>query len=246
MQRLRSVIERQAPLLRAPSRRWLAWTLLCGCVLAAAAHAESATAPVARTENVIELDIAAQNLASALDVFSRLTGLAVLVDRDLTRGRRSMTVKGRYSPRQALSLLLMGSGLMARYARDDAFTLQVAQVSRPAPPREAKSGGTGASYASKVQRAIEGGLCAQALTRPGTYRAVLQVWIGPRGNIQHSRLLASTGNAQRDDALVQRLENIRVAQSAPSSLGQPVTLLLLPDSTGKGMDCTALEGAGEV
>ncbi|KPA99410.1 hypothetical protein PF70_00484, partial [Pseudomonas asplenii] len=33
----------------------------------------------------VELDIAAQDLAGALDAFSRQTGMAVLVDRDLTR-----------------------------------------------------------------------------------------------------------------------------------------------------------------
>ena len=86
------------------------------------------------------LDLPAQNLDSALQAFSHATGLAVLVDRELTRGRRSIGVHGRYSAQQALGLLLTGSGLMARYARSDAFTLQVPEVSRSAEPRGLKAG----------------------------------------------------------------------------------------------------------
>ncbi|WP_232000529.1 STN domain-containing protein [Pseudomonas asplenii] len=192
----------------------------------------------------VELDIAAQDLAGALDAFSRQTGMAVLVDRDLTRARRSLEVHGRYRAGEALELLLTGSGLMARYARADAFTLQVAQVSEPSAHGLAGKGGALAgSYAQALQQAIEQALCAVPLTRPGTYRAVLQVWIGADGGLQHSRLVSSTGDVQRDGALVERLRTVRVERSAPSSLRQPVTLLLTPDSAGASMDCTERKGA---
>ena len=80
-------------------------------------------------------EIAAQDLSSALEAFSRSSGMAVLVDRQLTRGRRSIGVQGRLTATQALNTLLVGTGLMARYARADAFTLQVAQVAPvPLPP----------------------------------------------------------------------------------------------------------------
>lgn len=195
----------------------------------------------------IELDIAAQDLVGALDAFSRQTGMAVLVDRDLTRARRSLAVQGRYRPSEALGLLLTGSGLMARYARADAFTLQVAQVSGASPRGSAGKGGALAgSYARAIQQAIERALCAVPLTRPGSYRALLQVWIGPGGELQHSRLVSSTGNVQRDGALVERLRTVRVEQAAPSSLRQPVTLLLTPDSSGTSMDCIDRKGAAGV
>ncbi|MFJ4142600.1 secretin and TonB N-terminal domain-containing protein [Pseudomonas sp. NPDC089734] len=192
------------------------------------------------------LDIPAQNLASALDAFSRLTGMAVLVDHELTRGRRSLTLKGRYSPQDGLSRLLTGSGLMARYTRADAFTLQVAEVENSHRESGGASGTAslaGNSYAQSIQQAIEKVFCRSSLTRPGSYRALLQVWIGQGGEIQHSRLVASTGNTRRDEALVESLKDVRVGRSAPSSLRQPVTLLLVPDSTGKSMDCKQWEGA---
>lgn len=80
------------------------------------------------------LDLPAQDLEHALQAYSRATGMAVLVDRELTRGRRSISVRGRFTAQEALAMLLTGSGLMARYARSDAFTLQLPEVSQPLPP----------------------------------------------------------------------------------------------------------------
>jgi hypothetical protein len=191
------------------------------------------------------LDLPAQNLDNALQAFSRATGMAVLVDRELTRGRRSIGVHGRYSAQQALGLLLTGSGLMARYARSDAFTLQVPEVSQPATTRGLKAGHAARinnSYATALQQAIERSLCRSPLTRPGSYRALVQVWVNGDGVIEHSRLVSSTGDLQRDEALVRGLGTTRVERPAPSSLRLPVTLLLMPDSTGTRMECTAGQG----
>jgi len=200
-------------------------------------------AQIVRAEVI--LDVPAQNLDSALQAFSRATGMAVLVDRELTRGRRSIGVHGRYSAQQALGLLLTGSGLMARYARSDAFTLQVPEVSQPATtrgPKAANAARINNSYATALQQAIERSLCRSPLTRPGSFRALVQVWVNGDGVIEHSRLVSSTGDLQRDEALVRGLAATRVERSAPSSLRLPVTLLLMPDSTGTRMECTAGEG----
>ncbi|KAF0866865.1 STN domain-containing protein [Pseudomonas sp. LD120] len=195
------------------------------------------------------LEIPAQNLADALERFSRATGMAVLVDRELTQGRRSVGVNGRYSAREGLTRLLAGTGLMARYARNDAFTLQVPAASGPVAQHGARArrvARLNSSYASAVQRAVERSLCASAMTRPGRFRAVLQLWVGADGAVQYSRLVSSTGDWRRDEALVQRLAQTRVEARAPSSLRQPLTLLLIPDTTGKRMDCREWEGASGV
>lgn len=192
-----------------------------------------------------ELDIPAQELAGALEQFSRSTGLAVLVDRQLTRGRRSLAVKGRLSATNALSQMLSGSGLMARYARADAFTLQKATVAPvPAVAAHVEKGSPlpASSYAASIQSAIERSLCRSSLIRPGSFRALLQLWIGRDGVVQHSRLVSSTGDVQRDAALVESLRNLDIERPAPSSLSQPVTLLLLPESSGKRMECSQGKG----
>jgi TonB family protein len=195
---------------------------------------------------LLTLNLPTQDLEHALQAYSRATGMAVLVDRELTRGRRSISVQGRYSAQEALAMLLTGSGLMARYARSDAFTLQVPEVSR-APSRRGANGRSAArinnSYATALQQAIEASLCRSPLTRPGSFRALVQVWVNASGVIEYSRLVSSTGDEQRDEALVRSLSAARVERPAPSSLRQPVTLLLMPDTTGTRMECTAGKGA---
>jgi hypothetical protein len=191
------------------------------------------------------LHIPAQDLAHALDQYSLATGVAVLVDSQLSRGRRSLAVDGEFTAADALRRLLGGSGLMARYARADAFTLQVAQVEDvPAPPQKqsAESIAVSRSYATAVQAAVERNLCRSPLTRPGSYRALLQVWVGRDGVVQHNRLVTSTGDVRRDNALVESFRHFRIDRPTPSALRQPVTLLLLPESSGKRMECTAWEG----
>ncbi|KGE69908.1 MULTISPECIES: secretin and TonB N-terminal domain-containing protein [Pseudomonas] len=195
---------------------------------------------------LLSLNLPAQDLEYALQAYSRATGMAVLVDRELTRGRRSIGVRGRFTAQEALAMLLTGSGLMARYARSDAFTLQTPQVSQPPPTKGAAARSAARinnSYATALQQAIETSLCRSPLTRPGSFRALVQVWVNPGGVIEHSRLVSSTGDEQRDEALVRSLSAARVQRPAPSSLRQPVTLLLMPDTTGMRMECTAAKGA---
>ena len=202
---------------------------------------------VAQAESpLLLLNLPAQDLEHALQAYSRATGMAVLVDRELTRGRRSISVRGRFTAQEALAMLLTGSGLMARYARDDAFTLQLPAVSQPPATRGAAARNAARinnSYATALQQAIEASLCRSPLTRPGSFRALVQVWVNPQGLIEHSRLVSSTGDEQRDEALVRNLGTTRVERPAPSSLRQPVTLLLMPDTTGMRMECTAANGA---
>ncbi|WP_433897934.1 STN domain-containing protein [Pseudomonas sp. PSE1(2024)] len=191
------------------------------------------------------LHIPAQELARALDQFSRATGMAVLVDSQLSRGRRSLAVDGEFTAAEALRRMLGGSGLMAKYSRDDAFTLQVAQIEEVPMPAEKPTPASAAvnrSYATAVQAAIERNLCRSPLTRPGSFRAVLQLWIGRDGVVQHNRLVTSTGDVRRDAALVDSFHTLKIDRPTPGALRQPVTLLLLPESSGKRMECTQWEG----
>lgn len=224
-----------------------AWTHAASCLALLWALLWAPPAMTAETAPLLEMDLPAQNLEQALQAFSQATGMAVLVDRELTRGRRSIGVHGRYTAQQALGVLLTGSGLMARYASSDAFTLQVPEVSRQVQPHGVKGRAAAArinnSYAAALQKAIERSLCASPLTRPGTFRALVQVWVNREGLIEHSRLVSTTGDVQRDEALVRSLGATRVNRPAPSSLRSPVTLLLMPETAGTRMECTAGKGA---
>lgn len=190
----------------------------------------------------VDLDIAPQELTTALERFSRATGMAVLVDHGLSSRRQTLGVQGRFTPSEGLNVLLRGTGLAAHYARLDAFTLQPVRVREVPLPPGAAPGLSDGNYAAAIQAVIHRNLCASPLTRPGTFRALLQVWIGRDGVVQHSRLVSSTGDLMRDKALVNSMQNLRIDRPAPTSLRQPVTLLLLPDSSGKRMECTTGEG----
>lgn len=202
-----------------------------------------AQAPALVPGQMKTLEIPAQSLALALDSFSRLTGLAVLVDKSLTEGRRSAEVKGRYEVRQALEILLSGSGLMALYSGEDGFTVLPAQVAGGTAQLPVTTGVASTySFATALQMAVERVLCRSTVARPGSYRAVLQLWVGPLGEVQHSRLINTTGDFQRDDALVQSLRQVMVDRAPPSSMRQPVTILLESYPVGKRMECKQWEG----
>lgn len=194
-------------------------------------------APGLRGQPLLTLDIPAQALDRALDSFGQQSGLAVLVDQALLAGQRSSPVVGRYSAREGLQRLLQGTGLQASYS-DGGFTLQPLRL-RGTPARGRAGGLSPGSYALALQHAVERALCASELTRPGAYRAALQVWIDVNGQLVQSRLLASTGDFTRDAALVERLRTVRLEQAPPTSLAQPLTLLLRPEP----MDCPLSQGA---
>lgn len=193
---------------------------------------------------LIEFNIPAQPLADALNLYSESAGVAILVDRELTNARRSASLKGRFSVREALGLLLSGTGLMAIYSHEDAFTLRRAEVSNSTQDtaQSIKKSQGGGSYASVVQLALEKALCSSEVTRPGSYRIAFQLWIGAHGEVQHSRLLSSSGDVQRDDHLVNVLRGLRVPQAPPTSLSQPLTILVLPEAENSGATCHRFEG----
>ncbi len=192
-----------------------------------------------RLDLLFDFAIPAQELNRALDHYSQASGMAILLDREVAKGRRSAQVNGRFQARQALEQLLAGSGLVALYAGGDAFTVKPAPPDNTAQKRErAKAqGGAGNNFASALQHALREALCASAITRPGHYRAALQLWIGPLGAVENGRLLASTGDAQRDRAVLDRVRGMRISQVPPSSLPQPVTVLVVPDTETSRTEC---------
>lgn len=194
----------------------------------------------ARSQVLLALDIPAQPLNLALDSFARQSGLAVLVDRALLAGQRSSPIQGRYPAREGLQRLLQGTGLQAHYSGAGGFTLQpVRQETGTGRGRGNTTTMVGSSYALALQQAVEQALCSSTLTRPGSYRAAVQVWIDAAGQLVQSRLLASTGDFTRDAELVERLRAVRLQRAPPTSLAQPVTLLLRPVP----MDCPLSQGA---
>jgi hypothetical protein len=139
-------------------------------------------------------DIPAQPLAAALDRYGDTTGREVLYNPTLTDGRTSETVKGTFVPEAALQLMLAGTGLNARFLKDNSFVLV------PAPEAAGPSGGSAVArqYYGVVQARLRDALCRATGGRPGSYRLTALVWIEPSGIVAKFERLGSAGNAELD------------------------------------------------
>lgn len=177
---------------------------------------------------LFDFDIAAQPLAMALDRYASLTQRAAVFRSEIVAGRRSSAVRGRYTPEQALTLMLARSGVMAEKTQtgpSDAFVLKA--VTEPVPTMQAALAAAG-DYPGLVQVQIWEALCRNTGTRPGDYRALLRFRVDRRGQVAQVRVLGSTGNATRDAAVQLALERVRMDRTPPPGMPQPLTMLILP------------------
>ncbi|PVM90357.1 TonB-dependent receptor [Caulobacter radicis] len=120
--------------------------------IAAPAHAWQATRNV---EARVTIAIPAQDLGQALRTLSRDTGLSIVFDPGLTRGRTSNAVSGAMTPREALRKMIAGSGIEAREVRG-VLTLerQTAQAEAVA-PESVEVDGVVVGYAAGLRRSLD-------------------------------------------------------------------------------------------
>lgn len=211
------------------------WAVLC--------FANQAAADGAGPPGAVAFDIAAQPLATALSALSTATRIPIFVDAEMMAGRRSVEIKGVFTPDAALNRLLAGTGLVARFIGDRGFTLGPAppsDVNPPSPPMS-RSADRFADYSAALQSALRTVLCRDPATRPGSYRTLLRFWISMSGSIARAELLTSTGDGARDALLLAALRDATVGEAPPADLPQPTTLLLVPSAALRKGYC--LEGA---
>ena len=95
-------------------------TLKAGIALIALAFASPAMA------KPVDFDIDPQPLSEALKEFAQESGREILFSSDITRGKRSSNVDGRYNPETALKYLLRGTGLRYTKTSRNTFLIQAA------------------------------------------------------------------------------------------------------------------------
>lgn len=228
--------------------KYAGWTLVVACGFWwGAGHAvewqAAEVGPVEGARGRLRFDIGPQPLSTAVRAFSDVTGQALLVDERLLVGRVSPGARGEFTAEDALRRLLAGTGLRERYASDKAFTLMLSGEGAAAEATAAPAMVAGESanavttgYGAALQAAVEAALCASERTRPGAYRLALQVWVAPSGELHRVRLLGSTGEIERDQAVEAALGGLRV-DAPPAGLAQPLTLLLLPADASRPARC---------
>ena len=192
------------------------------------------------------MDIPAQPLATALEAYCAAAGIQMFVDTGSIAGRRSVAVQGEFTRAGALQGLLSGTGLVARFVGDQGFTL-VALRSSEADADPSKRawlvGQRFGGYAAVLQATLRKALCRSEATRPGSYRFLGRLWIGPLGIVSRAELITSTGSDVRDAALLAALQGAVIGEAPPPDLPQPVTLLLAADTTVAAGYCV---GSGPV
>jgi hypothetical protein len=175
-----------------------------------------------RQEQRLVFDIPAQPLASALEAFSAASGYQILMAEAASGSMVGNAVKGLLLPREALSRML-GAGLKAQFTGDRAAII----VRDLRGTSATVSSRTDGDYDAALQSAAIAVLCRNAATRPGTYRAALDLWISRSGSIERAELLHTTGDTERDHLIVAALHALN-ATPPPQALEQPTTLLVLP------------------
>lgn len=188
-------------------------------------HAElrpaGSPAPQQSDAQIVAFDLPPGPLSVALERFMSATNTLVVVDSELTAGRRSAALKGAFVAEAALRTLLVGTGLNVEAIGPGAFTLRLpAPGTRPLP--------ASLHYAGAIQAAVTSALCQQTDTRVMQYRLVLRLWLDPAGAVTHVELASSTGDSKLDMAIAAALKHADVGEAPPAGLPQPVKLAILP------------------
>lgn len=221
------------------------WWLLCGLAGSAWASDDRKTPPQplqgsqaaapAFNSAPLDFDIPAQPLGAALKRYATHSNRPTLFRGEMVVGRTSSPVHGRYSPEAALRLLLEGTGLIVETVHGgpaDALILKEAGATTNTARMGTGTEGVDTDYGAWVQARVWQALCADPRTAPGRYRSLLRFQVDAEGQIQHPRLLATTGDPDRDSAVLATLKRVRVDRSPPPDLAQPLTMIVLPRDAG--------------
>lgn len=200
----------------------------------AVAMAVGAAAPALAAEAAVQrFDIAAQPLDQALAAFSVTTGLPMLYDSALAAGRRSSSVSGAMRSREALALMLAGSGLTARFTQGGAVVVYtgsssavalnpITAVAAPVVGRP-RDDPAAREYAEAVQRRIVERLRGDAALSTGKYAVTARIWVGKEGETGRVEIIQGSGDPARDHAFLEAAGAMRFPRPPPD-LPQPMRM----------------------
>ncbi|MBD3831803.1 STN domain-containing protein [Brevundimonas bullata] len=177
--------------------------------------------------------IPAQPLDQALAAFSVSTGLQMLYDSSLAAGRRSSPVSGAMQPREALVLMLAGTGLTARFTSAGAVVIYAGSTSAvtlnpitaTAAPVVGRAGvnAEARAYAEAVQRQTVDALRQDAGLSGGDYALSVRLWVSEQGATRRVEILRGSGDAGRDADFMALASGLRFPVPPPD-LPQPMRI----------------------
>jgi len=195
-------------------------------------------AQTAAAEKWIVFDIPAQPLADALVAYSAVTRMEVYYNGVFAFGRRSAPVVGEFTPGLGLVALLRGTGIVPRATGADTFILE------PAPPAVTLPARVPDSviqqfrpYFAAIQRRVIAALCH--LDAAGAHEIIFSFWVAATGVIVRAEPVTSSGDPAHDAAMAAALRGLRLDETPPPGLPQPVTMVIYPPSAGETPGCAA-------
>lgn len=188
-----------------------------------------------------DFDIPAQPLSVALNRYADTSGQPALFPSHMVGGRTSTAVRGRYSPEAALHILLRGTGLTADKRNSGlGQTFVLKEIGGPSNTagNALQTLFDAEGFAGLIQARIWQALCADALTRPGSYVSLLRFHLDIDGRIRDARLMGTSGDATRDEALLAALQRVHIGRAPPAAIAQqPFTMLIAPNDSRTGPQC---------
>lgn len=190
-------------------------------------------------------DIPAQALDAALAQYFRLTGVQLLYDSALTAGRRSSAVHGNYTPREAMRLLLRGTGLIARYSRANAAIITTPEAKSATPliplgrvvvrehvatPR--LSAIQRMEFYGRLEKELHAHLRDDKRTDRLSFSVRASIRIDTGGVLERIRIDRSSGDA-RADRLIAEVLTGKTVSPPPEGIAQPL-LVALKGKRGAG------------
>lgn len=184
--------------------------------------------------SVYVFDWPRQPLHEALHRYSRLTGDSVLYDSGQTAGKTAPALAGPYTAHEALTLLLAGTELQARYTAPQALLL----MPRPSPPPASVPRVSQVAlqqYYGLLQTRVLAALCARPALRAGDYRVALRVDLDRFHAVSDVQVHA-TGRPEAEPALREALTGLPIG-APPPGFDLPATLLITPEAARRHGGC---------
>jgi hypothetical protein len=194
--------------------------------------------------------ISPQPLVTALDHFGEKTGVHIFYSSRLTKGLVSLGATGFLTTNEALQMLLAGTPLSSVATGPNEITLvlnpelatsaNIVPIRAPILPLhtmqvDVPSLADFRLYASTVQYSVLNALRTDPKLRGRRFRAIVDVWLSPAGNVRRLELQVPSGDADIDLAIVRNVRRIAIGRSPPVELPQPVHVKLLTASAQQRM-----------
>lgn len=212
--------------------------MVLGTLSATTLIADEAHAQASGGDQRIAFDIPAQPLDAALTAYFRATGVQLLYDSALTAGRRSGEVRGNFTPREALRLLLRGTGLIARYSRSNAAILTSPEAREAAPlvplgrivvreqvaPPPRFTMVQRLAFYGQLARELQAHLRSDPRTNRLTFSVRASIEIAPGGKLE--RVQIEQGQDSRIRQLITEVLTGKVVTPPPDGIAQPLIVAL--------------------